>query len=108
MINNILKRVYISENGIQMLQGNKMNWQYEHINADDTGEMVCSYCFGGLLDMWIVNYYPDRNEVRIANMDYDSNPALVFKVNDLDDAENLALSITAGMKQEVMPLYIRL
>ena len=98
-------KTYVSSNGITMLKGHKMNWEYSSLNADGTGPMVLGYSVGNMSEMWVVNYHTTEKEVRIANMRESSNDVFVFHVNNLDEAEFIALSFTKGMKQEVMPLY---
>lgn len=98
-------KTYVSSNGITMAEGHKMNWEYSSLNEDGTGEMVHSYCVGSMSEMWTVNYYCKRKELRIANMAYSSNDVFVFRANNLEEAEFIALSFTKGMGQEIAPLY---
>jgi hypothetical protein len=96
---------YKRSNGLIMIKGIHMDWEKQPIYHEQEDPFVYSYAVGTMSDMWIVNYYPQDEEVRIANMAYSKDEVFIFKVTNLEQAEFIALSFTKGMGQKIMPIY---
>jgi hypothetical protein len=95
---------YRSTNGLRMQKGTKLNWQMSPIYHGLEDPYLLTVSCGTWGDMYQLSY--SENIVTLSNITLSDNSFVVkFAVNNIEEAENLALSFMKANNFELAPLY---
>ena len=97
---------YTSSNGVEMIEGDTLNWQKYSYYEDKEEPFILYMAVGKPSKMYGVNYHYDKDFVTIFENDYDSENSMSFSCKNIEEAERLVVSfVDANEDFEILPLY---
>lgn len=92
------RETFITNNGLTMIKCFPLCFQAQTTFKDGTGPITYSISIGGMTEMYICCYDPDKGVLIISNLSHDNPmPALSFKVESMEEASDIANKFAKGM-----------